>query len=335
MCTCGVTSIFKKIDTSNVKEIYKSIRELVPEQKFAYNIIMQFCKDTVKFQNSKQLKSVKPPLLIIHGGAGTGKSKLIKDIANSAEFFLRKSGDNPDHPYIIRAAPTGMAASLIDGVTLHSGFHLPFKNKFESLSDKIRDDIRLQLSNFTILIIDEISMMRSDMLQEVKQKSQIFGGVSICLFGDIMQLKPVKGNYIFEEPRDSHHLEYYNLENLWNLFDVIELNENHRQGNDKIYLDILRRIRIGEHTEEDVKVLKTRERDEHSSDLPKDAQYIYGTNKCVNTCNMKKLLEQKEMLETLDAVHVHPTIKNYHPCIKADGTINETGFMNRLYLKKI
>ena len=63
---------------------------------------------------------------MIHGGAGSGKSTIIHEIAKWAEYILRKSGDNPDQPYVIKLAPTGMAASNIKGATLHSAFSFVF-----------------------------------------------------------------------------------------------------------------------------------------------------------------------------------------------------------------
>ena len=71
----------------------------------------------------------RPPLLKVHGGAGCGKSKLINDIAQWSEYWLRTSSDrHPDHPYVVKVAPTGKAASLIGGLTLHSAFNFNFGN---------------------------------------------------------------------------------------------------------------------------------------------------------------------------------------------------------------
>ena len=72
----------------------------------------------------------------------------------------------------------------------------------------MREERRNQLENHLVVIIDEFSMMKADMLyqldlrlREIKQQSDlVFGGVSVFLLGDIMQLKPVLGRYIFQEP---------------------------------------------------------------------------------------------------------------------------------------
>ena len=92
------------------------------------------------------------------------------------EKIVRSPGDNPDHPYIIKAAFTGTAAANINGQTLHSTFSFSFGNEFFSLSDKARDEKRNQLENLLIVIIDEFSFIKADMLylldlrlREVKQ----------------------------------------------------------------------------------------------------------------------------------------------------------------------
>ena len=120
-----------------------------------------------------------------------------------------------------------------------------------------------------LLIVDEFSMLKSDQLyqvdlrlRELKQSNRQFGGVAVLLFGDPAQLRPVKGRFVFDKPVCAdYHLVYGDgTESLWRSFDVIHLTENHRQGNDKTYADLLNRVRVGEHTGEDLELLKTRVR---------------------------------------------------------------------------
>ena len=65
------------------------------------------------------------------------------------------------------------------------------------------------------------------------------------LLGDPAQLKPVKGRYAFDKPIcEDYHLAYGDgSDSLWRSFQVINLSENHRQGNDKTYAEMLNRIR--------------------------------------------------------------------------------------------
>ena len=126
-----------------------------------------------------------------------------------------------------------------------------------SLSDKKREAKREQLKNLKILIIDEFSMLKADILYrihlrlcEITQKKQNFGGVLVFLFGDPAQLKPVRGSYIFAAPNCKDYALAYGdgSESLWRSFEVINLVENHRQGKDKDYANLLNRVRMGNQT---------------------------------------------------------------------------------------
>ena len=103
------------------------------------------------------------------------------------EHILRTPGDDPHQPYILKCAFTGTAAAIIQGQTLHHAFSLSFGNEFFSLSDKIRDERRRMLKNLTILVIDEFSMVKSDMLyqldlrlKELKEVDDVPFGGSCC-----------------------------------------------------------------------------------------------------------------------------------------------------------
>ena len=105
-----------------------------------------------------------PDNLVVIGGAGSGKTTIIQCLTQWAHRILTKSGDDPNSPYIIRAATTGAASVLIEGTTVHSSLGFDFQSKHTSLSDKKREQKREQLKNLKILIIDEFSMLKADML---------------------------------------------------------------------------------------------------------------------------------------------------------------------------
>ena len=137
-----------------------------------------------------------------------------------------------------------------------------------------------------MIIIDEISMVKSDMLyqldlrlQEITQKNVPFGGISIFVFGDLMQLKPVMGNYIFEDPRHEDYIQSHLANPRWQLFDCLILEKNHRQGKDKAYADLLNRVRVGKHTEDDIKILEERVRSSNHKDVLNADLYIGGKRK--------------------------------------------------------
>ena len=330
--------IYKPIDISNMDAMMQSVRKLVPEQREVFDIIIGYCKNIRKAW-AVSCPMPKPPLLKIHGGGGSGKSHLIDDISKWAEFFLRTSDSRqPNQPYVIKVAPTGKAASIIQGMTLHSAFHFKFGNDFTSLSDKMREEMRSSLARLKIIIIDEMSMLKSDLLyqlnlrlQEVKQNQDYFGGVAVLLFGDLMQLRPVQANFIFEPPRSKKFQVSHEINPLWNLFKPIELLHNHRQGSDKSYADALNRIRFGCQSAEDLTMLKARV----TTKFPEDAFYVFGTRSAVDELNSQKLQSIQDNPVTLSAIHIHPNKKDFKPYIsEKNGTVNDTPFLDKLYLKK-
>ena len=70
-----------------------------------------------------------PPLMIIQGGAGVGKSKLISDLTFWIEHLVRTNlPTNYEHPSVVKLCPTGKAATVIDGLTMHSGRVIRFRH---------------------------------------------------------------------------------------------------------------------------------------------------------------------------------------------------------------
>ena len=116
---------------------------------------------------------------------------------------------------------------------------MPFGNTVKILGDKKRDQKRNELSRLKILIINEFSMVKADMLyqlnlrlkeiKQIKQNDKDFGGVAVILFGDLMQLRPVRARYIFQKPKDNKfalsflvHFLYGSISTLWNYNKIID-----------------------------------------------------------------------------------------------------------------
>jgi hypothetical protein len=143
--------------------------------------------------------------LFLTGKAGTGKTTLLKEIIATT------------HKNTVVVAPTGIAALNAGGVTIHSLFQLPFGGflpnndaaeftaftKFESRATlqrhfKMSHLKRSVIRNMELLVIDEVSMLRADlldamdfMLQSVRKKRTHFGGVQVLFIGDLLQLPPI------------------------------------------------------------------------------------------------------------------------------------------------
>ena len=187
-------------------------------------------------------------------------------------------------------------------------------------------------------------MVKSDMLyqldlrlQEITQKYVPFGGISIFVFGDLMQLKPVMGNYIFENPRHEDYIQSHLANPRWQMFDCLMLEKNHRQGKDKAYADLLNRVRVGKHTENDIKILEERVRSSNHKDVLNADLYIGGKRKQCYKINKNYIFHQlqESPLLKLKAVNFHQTRKNFKPKIdEKDKTIGTTSFKDILFLRK-
>ena len=154
---------------------------------------------------------------------------------NYATSVLIASGSELEKPKTLVVAPTGMAASLVNGNTLHSAFKLNFGDEIIALGDSSLDSLRNSLEDLVLVIVDEMSMVRSDLffqlherLQQIKQNDRLIGGVAVLLFGDLLQLQPVRGRCIFEQPRSQKYADNYDFCNLWVHFDSVVLQTNHR-----------------------------------------------------------------------------------------------------------
>ena len=214
--------VYRPIEVDQIDVLKEKTRVLDIDQKRVIEKGIQLSRKIVK-----SLKSKNPPpkalKVIVHGGAGSGKSTVINVLKQWCHLILQQPGDDPDCPYVIVAAPTGTAAANIRGQTMHSAFNFSWGNEYFSLSDKVRDSKRNLLKNLKLVIIDEITMVKSDQqfqldkrLREVTQKTnKIFGNVSIFYVGDIMQLKPCKGSYIFDRPTNPDYMIDYQLGSHW------------------------------------------------------------------------------------------------------------------------
>ncbi len=183
------------------------------------------------------------PLVFVSGNAGTGKTTLIR--------YLRENLDLRN----VVLAPTGVAALNAGGATIHSFFRLP--PRIQDLRDiRVPADARLY-QRLELLIIDEASMVRADILdsidaflREAQGCSRAFGGVQLLLLGDMFQLPPV----VSSAERDIFAARGYASPYFFSaqsLQDVrmahVELDEIFRQT-DQEFISLLNRLRVGDGT---------------------------------------------------------------------------------------
>ena len=124
-----------------------------------------------------------------------------------------------------------------------------------------------------------------------------------------MQLQPVMGKWIFDRPRDDSWKNNFEWNNLWGLFTPYVLEQNHRQGENKEYADILNRLRIGEHTKEDIAKIKTRVVSDMQNEVPADSLVIFGKKRFVEAYNDKMMNHLNGNVEVISANHHNPLQK--------------------------
>ena len=245
----------------------------------------------------KHGKPVEPYRVFLSGPGGVGKSHVIKLIHSDTVKFMKLSGTvQPDDVIVLLTAPTGVAAFNIGGMTLHSALLLGRSkyNGFQPLNRDKLNSLRTKLSHLMLVIIDEVSMVGSNMLLEIHKRLQqirgvsddvTFGGVSILAVGDLYQLPPVGQPLLFSPVTDSY-AQLYGSGSLWiDEFQLIELDEIMRQRGDSTFSELLCRVRTNTCTTTDIVTLKSREITADDPNYPTNALHVYRLNSDVDSRN--------------------------------------------------
>lgn len=330
---------FRVLQLQPLNQLLDSTKSLVEEQRLVLQKLLEFAKTTVQCRNS-QLPRDSPQQvgLILHGGGGVGKSQTIKICSQWVEHILRRAGDDQHKPRVLLMCPTGMAASVIDGMTICSALDLYFGNTYKGLTDQKMAMFRSEFQELKLIIIDEMSMVSADDLYKIHHRltdvfnnSLPFGGLSIMFVGDMLQLKPVKGRFIFEAPKELSHLMYFEEKSLWHSLESITLKHNHRQGEGSTWTQTLNRFRIGEPNDEDIALLKSRCITKLNKSYPHDALHMFFSNREVNDHNIQKLDKLKTKKEQIELVGDYPL--KYKPYITPHGTVDDTNLYQTLNIK--
>ncbi len=186
--------------------------------------------------------------LFITGKAGTGKTTVLREITSQC----KRKGKN-----VVVLAPTGVAAKNAGGVTIHSFLHLPLGPyipgmKMHKLYTLKEEDIKV-VSKVDLIIIDEVSMVRCDLLDEIDdvlrhyRKSTLpFGGIQIIMFGDLYQLMPVATEEDWEKLKEKYKSPYFFSSKILERMDypMFELKIIHRQD-ERNFVTLLNNVRLG------------------------------------------------------------------------------------------
>ena len=226
--------------------------------------------------------------------SGVGKSHVIKLVHSDTLKLLKLSGTfEPDDVIVLLTAPTGVAAFNINGMTLHSALLLERSkySGFQPLSHDRLNTLRTKLSRLMFLIIDEVSMVGSNMLLEIHKRLQqvkgvsddvMFDGVSILAVGDWYQLPPVGQAPLFSTVSDCY-AQVCGSGSLW--VDNFKMTEVMRQRGDRAFSELLCRLRTNSCTSEDIKTLKSREIAADAVNYPNQALHVYRLNADVDSRN--------------------------------------------------
>ncbi|WP_216359260.1 MULTISPECIES: helix-turn-helix domain-containing protein [unclassified Pedobacter] len=277
--------------------------------------------------------------VFLTGKAGTGKTTFLRKLIQLT------------HKKAMICAPTGIAAINAAGVTIHSLFQLPFGAFFPDAAAGIisqnitfnfntpktivkhlnmQGNKRRMIQELELLVIDEVSMLRADMLDAIdfslryirRNRNIPFGGVQLLFIGDLHQLPPVVKNDEWRVMAGFYKSIYF--------FDALALQENppvyieldkiYRQ-NDSVFINLLNNLRNNQITAEDTALLKQHFRQDFKPDT--DENYITLTthNNKADTINRERLTQLKT--------------KSYFFDAKITGDFNEHAYPNdkRLELK--
>src|SRR5437870_4097385 len=198
--------------------------------------------------------------IFLTGKAGTGKTTFLRQIKEESSKRM------------VVTAPTGVAAINAGGMTLHSFFQLPLGLNLPGTSREVnnqrrfsRDKIQL-LRTLDLLVIDEISMVRADLLDAVddvlrryRDDSHEFGGVQLLMIGDLHQLPPVVKSEEWELLRPHYETPYFFASLALQKTDmvVIELKHIFRQS-DRRFIDLLDKVRNNQIDTEVLEALNSR-----------------------------------------------------------------------------
>ena len=268
------------------KEILEMINHMTNDQKNIFRVV----KEHYMHHFHKKALNV-----FITGGAGVGKTYLTRCICD----WIRNTVYNiPGRDPIKVCAPTGVAAHNVQGFTIHSLLSLAvqhgYESAYEDVSAKTLKKLRQRFNGVHTLVIDEISMVSSNMLGQIdkrlatiKDNNLPFGNMNLIVIGDFFQLRPVRGKFAFCSP-------------LWQNFQPLFLDENVRQIKDPIYAHLLNRARIGQLSSEDIDLLKTRMMQPKTTNI----MHMYPKIKQVAEWNTKRQKQINGLFYRCSATHI-------------------------------
>ena len=232
--------------------------------------------------------------IFLTGKAGTGKTT----------FLRRLKQECPKQMAVV--APTGVAAINAEGVTIHSLFQLPpqlflptpeaRKQLFSEM--QMRAQKQRVLRNLELLVIDEVSMVRSDLLDTIDavlrhikhQPNHPFGGVQVLVIGDLFQLSPVAREEEWRMLQDYYSGPYFFQAHVFQQLNpiYIELDHVFRQTN-MDFVEILNQVRNNTLTSQSLQMLNSRYMPDFKSDADDHYIVLSTHNRKVDAINQREM----------------------------------------------
>lgn len=245
--------------------------------------------------------------IFLTGKAGTGKTTFLRNLVAAT------------HKKAVIVAPTGIAAINAAGVTIHSLFQLPFGTFLPKVAPtttvaayqhyhtpksivrhlNMNATKRRILLDLELLIIDEVSMLRADLLDAidmvlryVRKNNASFGGVQVLFIGDLHQLPPVVKNEEWNLLSQFYKSAFFfdALALLSNPPVYIELEKIYRQA-DETFIDLLNNLRNNQVTQQDTALLKTYYKENYKPNLSENYITLTTHNNKADTLNKNRLME--------------------------------------------
>lgn len=239
--------------------------------------------------------------VFLTGKAGTGKTTFLKRLRQKCPKRM------------IVCSPTGVAAINAGGVTLHSFFQLPFGPQIPDQPRESNNGLRIQkiqiIRSLELLVIDEISMVRADLLDSVdyvlrryRGNSKPFGGLQLLLIGDMQQLSPVVRPEDEEILRPYYQSYYFFGSLAWQKtqYVCIELNQVFRQT-DQTFVNLLNEIRDGRANSNTINELNKRYIPNYQPPEGEDVVTLVTTNRQADNINNLHMLGLDTPQQTFEA----------------------------------
>jgi ATP-dependent exoDNAse (exonuclease V) alpha subunit len=240
----------------------------------------------MKYEEAKELLLSTKDNLLITGGAGTGKTTLLLEYLNSGV------------KNVAVLAPTGVAALNVRGQTIHSFFGFP-PNVTPS-SYKLSYTAKILCPKLEVMVIDEVSMVRADLLdcidlglQEARKNDKPFGGLRMIFVGDLCQLSPVVSGFgdeklIFGGIAYNSPFFFDAMVFAGFTYKKVNLTQVFRQK-DEWFINFLNNVRIGE--VDYVSLAKINKACVTKDSIPESTIFLAATNSIVDEINASKLRE--------------------------------------------